>query len=494
MKQRESRRNFIRTATAMAPLAAASARRVQGANDIINLAVIGLGGNGQGHLRGLDALRNQAKVVAVCDIYKPRLEKGMQMTGAKGYHDYHDLLADSRVDAVIISTPDHWHAQMAIDAMRAGKDVDVEKPMALTIEEARRMVEVAKETGRVLAVDSEHTAHGIWKPARAAVHGGVLGKLLWSQTSRSRNSTTPPWNYSIDEDASPANLDWERWLGAAPKHPFDPERFFRWRRYWEYSGGIATDLYFHHVAPLIKVTGPEFPVRAVGSGGNWLYRTDVLEVPDTFIMTLDFPGKHTMVVGGSLANSLELPIAIRGHEANIVFHGPDQRRPSYLTIEPEAQFADAVREKVRRLGLEGKWIGGRSEEASRFRSLPRARQEQMIANVLGEAEVKAAYEAAVKKSPSLATNPEERIAYFARIFGRRARGRAGRAVFRIDSPPAESFAENFLRCIRTREKPVLDGELGYMVQVAVDLPVQSYRKNKVMFFDPASGRVADQPF
>ncbi len=405
--------------------AAASAARIQGANSAVNIGIIGLGSISHSHVKELKALGARVRVAAVCDVYKPRLDWGVTVTGAKAYHDYRDLIADQNVDAALVLTPDHWHAQMAIDAMRAGKDVDVEKPMALTIEEAQSMVKVAEETGRVLAVDSEHTAHGIWKPARAAVAAGVLGKLLWSQTSRSRNDRQPPWNYRIDGDASPQNLDWKRWLGPAPDHPFDKQRFFRWRRYWDYGGGIATDLYFHHLTPLIKVTGPEFPVRATAAGGHWQFPPSAVEVPDTFIMTLDFPARHTMVVGGSLANSAELPIVIRGHEANIFFYGPDQRRPAYLVIEPEPPFADLFRDKIKRAGLEGRWVTA--------------------------------------------------------------------ARFRIDSPPAESFFENFLRCLETREKPVLDGRLGYIAQVAVVLGVEAFRRNRVMFFDPRRERMSEQP-
>ncbi len=498
MRNHSSRRDFIRRTSAVSALATAGVVRTAlsqgqtaGANDVIQLGVIGLGGNGRGHLRALDSLANQARVVAVCDIYKPRLEQGVEMTGAKGYHNYEDLLADPNIDAVIISTPDHWHAQMAIDAMRAGKDVDVEKPMARTIEEARRMVEVAKETGRILAVDSEHTAHGIWKPAKAAVDGGVLGKLLWSQTSRSRNSLEPPWNYTLEEKATPENIDWERWLGPTEKIPFDRERFFRWRKYFEYGGGIATDLYVHHLTPLVKVTGAGFPARAVGAGGNWFYSQETIEVPDTFVMALDYPSKQTIVVGGSLANSVEMPIVVRGHEANVLFFGPDQRRPAYLHIQPEGAFAEKVRAKIERLGLEGEWVrvgSGRSN----FARLPRAQQEQMIANAMGDPSVKAEWDAAVKRNPSLAASPEQRRRFFERFFSRQAR-ESGPEVFRIDSPPSESFHENFLRCIRTREKPVLDGELGYMVQVAVNMSVESYRENKVVFFDPKSGKMVDEP-
>lgn len=436
--KKTTRRELLRGAAALGSLPAMA--RAQAAGDIVNLGVIGLGDNGSSHLRSLDSLRNKVRIAAVCDIYKPHLERGVKATGAKGYHDYHDLLADRNVQAVLISTPDHWHAQMAIDAMRAGKDVNVEKPIAVSIADARRMVAVAKETGRILAVDAEHTAHGIWTPARIAVEKGVLGKLVWSQTSRSRNAATPPWAEKISPECTPENLDWNRWLGPARKVPFDPVRFYSWRRYWEYSNGIATDLYVHHLTPLMKVVGPEFPLRVVGAGGNWVFATEQVEVPDTFVMTADFPSKHTIVVGGSLANSVMTPIVVRGHEATILFYGPDQRRPTHLVIRPEPAFAGAVRERVAKAGLEGKWV-----------------------------EAEAGFDADQN------------------------RGSGRELVFRIESPPSESFFENFLRCIRTREKPIVDGELAYQTHVTIMMAVESYRRNIVAFFDEATGRVLDRP-
>ena len=156
-------------------VAAASYGRIRGANDVIGIGVIGLGNISRGHLAAFTANAN-SRVAAVCDIYAPRLDAGVTRTGARGYRRYEDLLADKDVDAVIICTPDHWHAPMAIAAMQAGKDVDVEKPMSLTIDEARRMVRTAHETQRILAVDSEHMAHGIWEPARKLVERRSAGK------------------------------------------------------------------------------------------------------------------------------------------------------------------------------------------------------------------------------------------------------------------------------------------------------------------------------
>ncbi len=489
--QPRSRRGFLKAGTAA--LAAASQSRVAGASDIINIGVIGLGNNGRGHLRSLDSVRGQARVVAVCDIFEPRLEEAVRLTGGKGYHDYRELLQDPDIDAVIISTPDHWHAQMAIDAMLAGKDVDVEKPMALTIDEARRMVEVARETGRILAVDSEHMAHGIWEPAREAVQAGVLGKLLWSQTSRSRNSRDVPWNYPERQPVTPENLDWERWLGSTAKVPFSVDRFLRWRRYREYGGGIATDLFIHHLAPLMKVTGPEFPRRAVAAGGDWLYSPDLLEVPDTLVIAVDYPGKHTIMVGGSLANGHELPIVIRGHEANIRFLGPNHRRPSFLLIEPEAIFEEAVRESISKSGLEGRWEDPPAPVAEvPFRDLPPSRQDERISGALVNAAVRSAYESALDSDPALATDRAKRIVFFEPILQRLRSARGPRQVFRIESPPSESFDQSFLNAIRTRGKAAFDGELGYMVQASINLAVESHRRDMVLFFDAATGTILEQ--
>jgi predicted dehydrogenase len=492
------RRDFLKTTGLVNTmgLSAFSQQRVRGANDKIQVGIIGLGMNGFGqHVRGLLAIQDKAEIVAVSDIYGPRVDRTLSVTRAKAYTNYEDLIADKNVDAVIISTPDHWHAKMAIDAMRAGKDVDVEKPMALTVEEAREMVKVSKETGRILAVDSEHMAHSLWKPAQQAIQSGVLGKLLWSQTSRSRNSKEPAWEYEIDSGAGPDNIDWERWLGPS-KHrvPFSKERYFRWRRFWDYGGGITTDLYFHHLAPLIHITGRGFPVRVCAAGGHYVHPQEIIEVPDTFLLTLDFENRHSVMVGGSLANSLELPIVVRGNEANIRFLGGSQVRPAFFVIETEGTYADTFRARIQKAGIDGKWEtvggGGSAQQLSR---LPRARQEETVAALLGENEIKARWEEAVRKNSKLQDDPDARVAFFQSILNERHRAASTREVFRVDAGDGESFHENFLRCIRTREKPAFDGELGLRVQAAVNMGVEAYRKNKVVFFSPKQERIVDQP-
>ena len=493
MPLQPNRRDILRYSALAAT--AASYSRIDGANDVIGIGVIGLGNISRGHLQEYGE-RPETRVTAVCDIYAPRLDAGVTKTQGKGYKDYRDLLADSNVDAVIVCTPDHWHAPMAIDAMRAGKDVDVEKPMCMTIAEAKQMVRVAEETGRILSVDSEHMAHGIWEPARTAVAEGVLGKILWNQTSRSRNSRQPPWHYPIDPDASEANIDWEAFLGSAPKVPFDKERFFRWRRYWDYSGGIATDLYYHHITPLIHVLGREFPIRGVASGGNYHTPEDVMQVPDTFVIALDFPGEYTVVCGGSLNNSVELPIVVRGNEANIHFHGGNQMRPAYMVLEPESAYSSGFKEKVVRSGLDkmGKWIEEKGQvRPTDFRGQTARRKVQLVGMLLAEPEWKARYDDDRKKDPSIAKPGSAYDDYFQRIFEERAEKQAIRLSLRIDAPPAPTFRQHFIEAIRTRKPTPLDGHLGYRSQVAVALGVEAYRQNRVTFFDPAKEEMVDRP-
>ena len=485
-----TRRAF--TTRAAIAASAASYARIRGANDSIGIGVIGLGNISRGHLQEFTQ-RPDSRITAVCDIYAPRLDAGVTQTGARGYRRFEDLIHDPDVDAVIICTPDHWHAPMAIAAMKAGKDVDVEKPMSLTISEAREMVRTARETRRILAVDSEHMAHGIWEPARSLVQAGLLGKILWSQTSRSRNSREPPFNYAIDESASPDNLDWEAFLGSAPKRPFSKERFFRWRRYRDYSGGIATDLYYHHVTPLIHVLGREFPIRAVSAGGNYGTSESVMEVPDVFVIALDFPSRHTLVCSGSLQNSVELPIVVRGREANIHFGG-NHLRPDYLTLVPEEPYVEGFRERVEASGLAGlgEWVEERRPvRRTAFAALPERRKRQLVAGLLADPRWKDRYEEDASTHPEITRRGDARDSYFQAVFEEREAARSVRPSLRIKAPPTQSFRHYFLESIRTRKPAPLDGELGYRSQVAVSLAVEAHRRNKAMAFDLESEEVRE---
>jgi len=325
-----TRRKFIATSAALLATTAASRARVYGANDKFNVAVIGVGGQGGNHLRRL-AKSKQTEVVGVCDIYKPRLKRAVEVSGGKAYHEYTDLLARDDIDCIWIATPDHWHAKMAIDAMRAGKDVYCEKPMARYWHEARDFYRVAQETGRVVQIGSQDTSRNVWREARKHIAANKLGKLVWSQTTIARNVRDGDWKYSVSLEAGKHNLDWERFLGPAAKRPYDPERFFRWRKYWDYSGGISTDLFVHVLHSLCIPLGNEWPTRCVSAGGVFLHKDR--ETPDTFQSLIDYESGHTVFVAGTQANEQGLPVVIRGHEATMYLSGSD------VEIRPERIYA-----------------------------------------------------------------------------------------------------------------------------------------------------------
>jgi predicted dehydrogenase len=335
---RVNRRDFLKEmGTALGTIAAVNVvpSKVFGANDRIRIGVIGCGGMGTAHLRGLVGMSKSGEenieVVAVCDIYEPRKARAEKISGAKVFHDYRELLELKDVDVVWIATPDHWHAKMAIDAMEAGKDIYLEKPMTHTWQEAKEVFRTAKRTGRIVQVGSQWCSEPKWKKANELIRAGEIGKVVWAQTSYCRNSREGEWNYPIDKEASPQNLDWDMWLGwkfgLAPKRPFDPERYFRWRKYWDYSGGIATDLFPHVLHTLLTAIGPEFPRRVVAGGGIYVHKDR--EVPDTFHMIADYPGEYSVVVLSSMANEKGVSTMIRGHEATMYLDGQN------ISIEPE---------------------------------------------------------------------------------------------------------------------------------------------------------------
>lgn len=283
---------------------------------------------GGGHLRALTAQSKDPKggirVIGVCDIYTRRKERARQVAGLDQkavYHDYHELLQRKELDAVFIATPDHWHAPIALDAMAAGKDVYLQKPMTLTIDEARQIAESVKRLGRVLQVGSQHLSDPRHHLARKIIEQGEIGDLLWAQGTYSRNSQFGEWNYHIDDEGTAQNIDWPRWLGKAPKRPFSAERYFRWRKYWDYSGGIATDLFYHKLGPLLYAMGPQFPTRVTGSGGIYVQKDR--EVPDTYATIIEYP-KFYVNMSSSMANAAPgkyFPETIYGHKATIAFQG-----------------------------------------------------------------------------------------------------------------------------------------------------------------------------
>lgn len=334
-------------------MAARPAARVIGANDRIQMGVIGVGGNGSGMLRTLLARQDgpgDVQVMAVSDIYtrrKERARNAAKLAEKDVHHNYHDLLARTGIDGVVISVPDHWHAQMAIDAMAAGKDVYLQKPMTLTIPEAKAVSEAAVRYGRVLQVGSQHLADARYHKAKELIAGGEIGALLWAQGTYSRNSLDGEWNYYVDEEGTPETIDWTRWLGPAKRRPFSAERYFRWRKYWDYSGGIATDLFYHKLGPLLYAMGPAFPTRVTGSGGIYVQKDR--EVPDTYATLIEYPGFYVNL-SSSMANA-----AAGRHFADVIYgqKGTVTFGANSVTVSPEPTWAEEGKGAARTYPVQG---------------------------------------------------------------------------------------------------------------------------------------------
>ncbi len=334
-----TRRRFLGAAGAVLMPAA---QRVLGANDRINVGLIGVGGKGFQHLRNIAsraAAKGDLRIAAIAEIYSVRKEKAREaakLESAGVHSDYRDLLARREIDAVVIATPDHWHARQAIDALAAGKDVYLEKPISYTIAEAREIAAQVKRTNRILQVGSQHVSDLLYHRAREVIRKGWIGKVVWAQASCSRNSIEGEWNYPIEPEGTPQSIDWKAFLGPAPKRPFSAERYFRWRKYWDYSGGIATDLMYHRLAPLQFAIGPDLPERVSGQGGIYIHKDR--EVPDTFASTIEYPG-HQIVIASSMASAgAIMPTVIYGHEASIRF--PD----GGIHVIPEPPYRNKFRE------------------------------------------------------------------------------------------------------------------------------------------------------
>jgi predicted dehydrogenase len=447
-----NRRDLLKTAGALGAAArsfaaskAASSGRVIGANDRINVALIGCGGRGSAvsnEFKKLGDTTHNARVAAVCDVYQKRLSQRKAALGCDGSLDYREILSRSDVDAVIVATPDHWHARIALEAMDKGKDVYLEKPMCHTIDEARRLSSTVRETRRVLQVGSQTTSGDLWRKAKKAIADGMIGQMVMSQGSYHRNSVEGEWNYKIDPAAGPDGkgddyIDWKMWLGPAPKRDWvrdlGADRFFRFRKYWDYSGGIATDLFFHVAAPMnVCWTEPQFPTKVMAGGNISVFKTlpqdptkPDREVPDTFHLIADYAKGHSVVLTSSMANSQHIPGLIRGHGATLtmVDHGRFESYAPFITLKAEKR--------------QGKYI------------VP-----ELEAKFEGKDEIKIPVE---------------------------------------DNPTIATHIGNFLDCMRTRQKPTLDVDTAARAQVLISLAVMSYREGKVLYFDERNWKVLDRP-
>lgn len=314
------------------------------APDRLRGGVIGCGIRGvRAHIATLLKMKeaDAVDVTAVCDVFDKRAQQAAQMTGAKPYQDYRRLLEDKDIDFVVIATPDHLHAQMAIDAASAGKHIYCEKPMTHSVDEAKRVVAKVRETGVKMQVGVQGMSDDSYETAYKYVKDGVLGKVVIAQIDYSRNYRGDYWLKPFDSDAKPGvNLNWDLFQGPAKHRPWDPERYFNWIRYYDYSGGVPAGLFVHRVTRIIKSLGLTFPEFGSAHGGTFQFTESKAEVPDTINIMLDYPGGPTVLLISSLANDTPVDHVLRGHKATLEF------TPTGFTIRPQKLYEKEVKEIV----------------------------------------------------------------------------------------------------------------------------------------------------
>jgi predicted dehydrogenase len=258
-------------------------------NDTVQLALIGAGIQGQGDTR--TALQVPGvKLVAVADCYDGRLTHAKELWGSDLFttRDYREILNRNDVDAVLIATPDHWHKQAAVDALHAGKDVYLEKPMIHLYSDGPEIIAAARSTNRILQVGSQRVSSIVYAKAKELLASGAIGKLNMVTARWDRNSSIGAWNYSIPLDASTTTCDWQRFLGSAPNIPFSAERFFQWRKWKDYGSGVAGDLFVHLFSGTHFITGSNGPTRAMATGGLRFWN-DGRDVYDVLLALFDYP-------------------------------------------------------------------------------------------------------------------------------------------------------------------------------------------------------------
>lgn len=426
------RRDFISTSARGAvgaglALSAASWSSVLGANDRVRLGVIGTGNRG-GDVMAVFQKQPEVEVVALCDCYDKHLNAALEKTAgkAKTYQDYRALLEAKDVDAVLIATPDHWHARMAIDAVHAGKDVYVEKPLTYTIEEGHKIIDAVRASDRVFQVGLQQRSGSHYQEAkREIVDKGKLGKVTFVRTWWHGNG------YHLRKPnftEKPAGLDWKAFLGPVPYREFNAHQFYNWRAYLDFGGGQITDLFTHWVDVVQWFINDDIPVAANAAGGVYNYK-DGRTAPDTVSIQLEYPS-----------------------EVVVTFEA---------TLVPGARGA-----AIEFMGTEGSLLidrGGYTyQEKFQRRPVPPSGGQQGSGLGTGAGQ------------PSAAGQPQT------------TRPTAPEPLIRKASESLESqHVKSFLECIKSRKKPNSDVIGGHRSALASHLGKQAYLKKQQITFDPA---------
>lgn len=377
-----ARRTFLRTAgTAAAIWSASSYSRILGANDKVNLGLIGCGGRGTS-VMGVFIDSKQVNVTAVCDVYAARVDRALQRaTSGKGFSDHRKLLEHRELDAVLIATPDHWHAGCAIDALNAGKDVYVEKPLTLKIEEGPAIVKAARINNRICQVGMQQRSGSHYLRAKQEyIKSGKLGKITLARTWWHGNGAhlqKAPESMM----QKPSNLDWARFLGPVKWRDYDPQQYWNFRAYLDFGGGQVTDLFTHWIDVVHMFMDQDNPISAVAAGGVYHYK-DGRTAPDTINAVLEYPTGWNATFEATLAPGIKgAAVEMCGTEGKLLItrgqyeflSAEKGAQPIVVkaereqTIEHVANFLDCVRS--RKLPNGDVWIGHRSAQASHLANI-----------------------------------------------------------------------------------------------------------------------------
>ena len=416
-------------------MAEATPQRPVAPSDRVTVGFIGTGARAQELMEAIMQVPG-TQIVAATDLYKGRLTRTQERTkgSAKPYKDYREILADKSIDTVVVATTDHWHKTHVIDALSAGKDVYCEKPLTYTIDEGLEIIAAVKKTGKILQVGSQGMSSLVQRKARELVQGGKLGKVTMIRAFYNRNTASGAWIYPIPPDASPQTVDWETFLGPAPKRAFSPERFFQWRCYWDYSGGIASDLFVHLCTTIHYVMGAKMPRLVMGAGELYRWK-ESREVPDTINAILEYPEGFTVVLSSTFNNQMqsEGSFQILGTEGSLLLGGQ-------LTFVPEHNVED------------NRWI---------VESWPTAME-------------KAYYERPDVRKTEMPATREPNLT-------------GGSEVYREEGKGATYLHfSNFFNSVRTRQQPEEDALAGHRAAACAHLVNLSIREKRAMQWDFAA--------
>lgn len=364
-----SRRKFIQTSTVTAALAATSpaeADNQPSANERMRIGFIGLGVRNQMHLKSAMKMHSEqgnVEIAAVCDVFDRYRDEAVQKVfegtknKPKAVADYREIIADKSIDAVVIATPDHWHARQTLDALAAGKHVYCEKPMTHTVEESLEVYKAWKASGLVMQVGVQSTQLPVWADARDRINRGQLGKIVQFQTEIFRNTDMGQWRYyKLSPDMTPKSIDWKMFLGTefglAPEMPFDRAKYAQWRCYWQFGSGMFTDLFVHRMTAMLAATGLRFPGRVSGSGGIVL-EYDGRTVPDVATVVADYhEGVQGFVTGTMVSEETPIKQTVRGHHGSFVF-GVGDGFTGYDFVAERPQVTHDSKIKSERIEVEG---------------------------------------------------------------------------------------------------------------------------------------------